>query len=232
VHVWQPSDVDDDTAVRDNDIYRRHLTERFHRFIESLALPATIEVKTEVREGRAAERLLDFAEAHRVDLIAIGRNGRRTVERLLIGGVAERVLRNARCSMLIAPDHPLGGLPVVDASNAASEQILPRGEWETTLDALARHNAGRVVSLDVDDPERGVASRERGYILFGLSFASRDRLVSIVLGDTSGRRQHRTWQVFDPRRISIARDAQGDLLELRIQHGDGVTLLSVGAHSS
>jgi hypothetical protein len=89
-----------------------------------------------------------------------------------------------------------------------------------------------MVSLEVNDPEHGVASRERGYILFGITFAARDRLVSIVLGETSGRRQHRTWQMFYPRRISITRDAQGELEELRIEHGDGATLLSVGAQPS
>ncbi len=227
VHVWQPSDAADDVATRDNDVYRRHLAERFRRFIESLALPATVEVKTEVREGRAAERLVDFAEAHRVDIIAIGRNGPRTVERLLVGGVAERVLRSAECSVLIAPDRPLPDSPLAGAPDGASEEVVERAQWETTLDALARRNAGHVVSLEVHDPEHGIASRERGYILFGASYSARERLVSITLGETSGRRQHRTQQVFDPRRISITRDAQGELLELRIQHGDGETLLSV-----
>lgn len=227
VHVWQPSDADDDVAARDNDIYRRHLPDRFRRFIASLALPATVEVKTEVREGRAAERLVDFAEAHRVDIIAIGRNGQRVVERLLVGGVAERVLRRAECSILIAPDRPFSDSPLAAAPDAANEEILERADWETQLDALARRNAGRVVSLEVRDPDHGVESRERGYILFGISYTARDRIVTIVLGETSGRRQHRTRQVCDPRSLSIVRDAQGELVELRLQHGDGETLLSV-----
>jgi len=225
VHVWQPSRADDESAARDNDVFRRHLPDRFRRFIASLALPSSISVKTELREGRAAERLVDFAEAHRVDIIAIGRNGRRVVQRLLVGGVAERVLRSAVCSVLIAPDLPLADARLAFIPHGASAQILERTEWETTLETLSRRNAGRVVSLDVYDPSHGIESHERGYILFGLTYSSRERLLTIILGETNGRRQHRTRQVFEPRDIAVVRDAAGEVLELRIQSVDGETLV-------
>ncbi len=227
VHVWQPSSVDDEEATRENDSYRLHLPERFRRFIHALDLPSTLEVQTEIREGRPAERLVDFANAHQIGLIAIGRNGRRIVERLLIGGVAERVLRSAACSVLIAPDAPFPEFPLAAAPDGASEDVLARGTWATELDAIARRYAGHVVALEVHDPAQHTVSRERGYLLFGISHDVQTGLVSIVLGETNGRRQHRTRQIVGAERIAVTRDAHGEVLALRIQHGAGESLLSV-----
>ncbi|MDB4892514.1 MAG: putative universal stress protein [Gemmatimonadetes bacterium] len=227
VHVWQPAEGSDEESTRANDNYRHHLPDRFRQFIRVLALPSTMRVKTEVREGQPAERLVDFAEAHRVDLIAIGRNGQRIVERLLVGGVAERVVRSATCSVLIAPETPSASLSLSDAPDGAGEEIIDRRDWGAHLDALARQNAGRVVSLEVNDPEHGVVSRERGFILFGLSFEPQGKLVTIALGENNGRRQHRARQVPDARRISVSRNALGELVALRIRHGAGETLLTV-----
>jgi nucleotide-binding universal stress UspA family protein len=227
VHVWQPSNASDDDSVRHDDVYRRHLPNRFRRFIASLSLPATIVVKSEVREGRPAERLVDFADAHRVDLIAVGRNGHNIVQRLLVGGVAERVLRSATCSVLIAPDRPLAGLQVFETTDVCVDERIDRRSWETALDGFARRNAGRVVVLETSDPEHGVVSRERGYILFGTSYDEPAHLVLIQLGETNGRRQHRTRYVSDAERLSIARDVRGTDVALRIRHGTADTVLTV-----
>ncbi|MCK5448496.1 MAG: universal stress protein, partial [Gemmatimonadetes bacterium] len=42
-------------------------------------------------------------EKHGVDLIVIGTHGRTGVPRLLIGSVAERVVRHASCPVLVVP---------------------------------------------------------------------------------------------------------------------------------
>ncbi|MEO8622417.1 MAG: universal stress protein [bacterium] len=227
VHVWQPSNTSDDESLRDDDAYRHHLAGRFKRFIGSLDLPPSIEVKCEVREGHPAQRLVDFADAHRVDLIAVGRNGHNALQRLLVGGVAERVIRSAECSVLIAPDRPLSGVPPVEPPDGSTEAKIERREWEARLADFARHNAGRVAVLDVNDPEHGVVSAERGYILFGTSYNAPSHLVLIALGETHGRRQHRTRYVSDADRLSIVRDTAGADVALRIHHDTGETVLSL-----
>lgn len=227
VHVWQPSKADRETSAKDNDSYRRRLPNRFRRFTASLALPDTIDVKIEVREGHPAQRLVDFADAHRVDLIAVGRNGRDPVLRLSVGSIAERVLRSALCSVLVTPDRPLNPFQPPLAPESCSEETVEPSAWVTRLDEFVRRNAGRVVALQVNDPEHGVTSQERGYILFGTSYQEEGRLVLIVLGETNGRRQHGTRSVSDAKRISIVRDARGADLALRIQHGSAETLLTI-----
>ena len=59
-------------------------------------------LKTSVREGDAAEEILDAAHAFAADLIVMGSRGQTGVARFFAGSVARRVLLGAKCSVLIA----------------------------------------------------------------------------------------------------------------------------------
>jgi nucleotide-binding universal stress UspA family protein len=227
VHVWQPLNSDDAALVSDDDIYRQHLPQRFRRFIATLALPARIDVKCEVREGPPAERLTDFADAHQVDVIAVGRHGRNPLQRLLVGGVAERVLRSANRSVLIAPEPTLAQLPAAKLPDGWNEHAVPRTDWKSHLDDFARRNAGHVVSLAVNDPEHGITSQERGYILFGTSFEDALDVMHIAIGEINGRREHLARTVRGATGLSIMRNALGEDMALRVVHGRGETVLTL-----
>jgi nucleotide-binding universal stress UspA family protein len=56
-----------------------------------------------VKTGHAAEEILHFAEEVEADLIVIGSRGHGAFERMLIGTTAERVVRQARCPVLVVP---------------------------------------------------------------------------------------------------------------------------------
>jgi nucleotide-binding universal stress UspA family protein len=60
---------------------------------------ADIEV---VEHDSAVAAICDLAEARKSDLIVVGTQGRSGLARLLIGSVAERVVRHAPCSVLVA----------------------------------------------------------------------------------------------------------------------------------
>jgi nucleotide-binding universal stress UspA family protein len=53
-----------------------------------------------VSTGVPFERILDAAEDHRIDLIVLATHGRTGIKRLIIGNVAERVVRHAMCPVL------------------------------------------------------------------------------------------------------------------------------------
>jgi nucleotide-binding universal stress UspA family protein len=55
-----------------------------------------------VRGGRPAEGILRCAEAKGFDLLVVGTRGRRGLERLLLGSVADEVVRAAPCPVLVA----------------------------------------------------------------------------------------------------------------------------------
>jgi nucleotide-binding universal stress UspA family protein len=53
--------------------------------------------------GQPAEEIVSWAAAESVQIIIVGTHGRRGLERLLIGSVADRVLRRASCAVLVVP---------------------------------------------------------------------------------------------------------------------------------
>lgn len=63
-------------------------------------LPGGVTVNFVAVKGSAAEEIANQARLHKSDAIVIGTNGRRGIDRLLLGSVAERVVRMAPCSVL------------------------------------------------------------------------------------------------------------------------------------
>ena len=66
-------------------------------------VPAGIPFKAEVRIGPDAAAILEFAEKAQIDLITLGRHGHGGVQKALFGSVAERIVRKARCAVLVVP---------------------------------------------------------------------------------------------------------------------------------
>jgi len=59
-----------------------------------------LQVSTQLLEGSAASEIRDFAQQGAFDLIVMGTHGRTGVDHLLMGSVAERVVRTAPCPVL------------------------------------------------------------------------------------------------------------------------------------
>lgn len=63
--------------------------------LRSLAGADDIDVRTEVRVGKPAREIVAVADDERVDHIVVGNHGRTGASRVLLGSVAERVVRRA-----------------------------------------------------------------------------------------------------------------------------------------
>jgi universal stress protein A len=63
-------------------------------------VPATVRGRTLVRQGSAYSEITKTARRLGVDLIVISTHGRTGMRRMLIGSVAERVVRHAPCAVL------------------------------------------------------------------------------------------------------------------------------------
>ncbi|MCM0755644.1 universal stress protein [Desulfovibrio aminophilus] len=61
---------------------------------------AGVSVEGRVVTGYAAEEVLNLAEEHGVDCIVMGTHGRRGIDRILFGSVAEKVVKSAKCPVL------------------------------------------------------------------------------------------------------------------------------------
>jgi glycine betaine transporter len=65
-------------------------------------------VESHVLNGAAAVEIVHFAQEHDFDLIVMGTHGRTGLSHLLMGSVAERVLRTAHCPVLTVKASPEG----------------------------------------------------------------------------------------------------------------------------
>lgn len=62
-----------------------------------------IEVTSLVIQGYAVEKILAEAKKHEVDLIVMGSHGHGMLRQLLVGSVAEGVMREATCPVTVVP---------------------------------------------------------------------------------------------------------------------------------
>ena len=61
-----------------------------------------VQMERLMKTGGAVEVILDAAKHYHVDLIVIGTHGRKGMNRILLGSVAEHVLRRSPCPVLTA----------------------------------------------------------------------------------------------------------------------------------
>lgn len=56
---------------------------------------------TKILKGVVADEVIDYAKRKEAGLIVIGTHGTKGIEKLLLGSVAERVVKNAHCPTLV-----------------------------------------------------------------------------------------------------------------------------------
>ena len=86
---------------------------------QRLGARAVLEVSDE-----PAETIAGYAKAHAIDLIVMGTHGRSRMERLLVGSVAEHVIRTAPCPVLTVR-HPEHEFVVPDSTEKAGQHDSP-----------------------------------------------------------------------------------------------------------
>jgi nucleotide-binding universal stress UspA family protein len=86
-------------------------------------LPAGFESRTvtATRVGSACPEIVRYAIDHQIDLIVLGTHGRGAIGHVLLGSVAERVVRTAPCPVLTVR-HPQREFVVDTAMDAAQEK--------------------------------------------------------------------------------------------------------------
>ena len=85
-------------------------SERLRRNLQQAsrkALGPKAKFKAEVKDGHAAQVILERVRQHRPDLIVMGSHGHSGVARLLLGSVAENVVREANVPVLVVRGEPL-----------------------------------------------------------------------------------------------------------------------------
>jgi nucleotide-binding universal stress UspA family protein len=113
---------------------REHLKGFIEAGLREAGVPE-LRVNAHVYPGDPATEILQLADDVRASLIVVGTHGRVGVERLLLGSVAEKVMRDAHCPLLVMRPrryqaHPeLVPEPACPECVALREQTSGAGRW-------------------------------------------------------------------------------------------------------
>ncbi|MHC1757564.1 MAG: universal stress protein [Methanosarcina sp.] len=70
-------------------------------YVETVGNAADVEVESVLLEGSPANEIVDFAEKNGIDLIVMGTLGRTGLQKILLGSVAQNVVRHSRKAVLV-----------------------------------------------------------------------------------------------------------------------------------
>lgn len=112
---------------------RKTAERKMREFVRSVNFGA-VKYQTAFTDGSPVIDICAFAKDHNVDLIIASTHGLTGFSHVLIGSVAERVVRHAPCSVLVVPSHP----------KTRAANLMSRGErGDKTKRATANNKAQR-----------------------------------------------------------------------------------------
>jgi nucleotide-binding universal stress UspA family protein len=127
--------------------------------VEALAEGTGVEVETAVVEGSPSREIIRYAEGNDCDLVVMGTHGRGGIDRLLLGSVAEKVVRGSVVPVLTVRIDGESS-PERSAEKAAAEETAAEGETaretaaqETAVEGTTASEAGN------EDAESEATSR-------------------------------------------------------------------------
>lgn len=112
VHVWdRPSYVPDTLVVGRahetprslTDLIRENAEREMDEFLAGTALPKDVAVTHRLESGEPASTLVKHFEQRACDLVVVGTHGRTGVRHLLLGSVAEKLVRLSPVPVLTVP---------------------------------------------------------------------------------------------------------------------------------
>jgi nucleotide-binding universal stress UspA family protein len=111
VHVWdRPTYLTEAIMVghvngprRLTDLIVENAEQDMKAFLAEVALPAGVEHGDKLLSGDPASELLKEIEHGGYDLVVLGSHGRSGLERLMMGSVAEKIVRHSRVPVLTVP---------------------------------------------------------------------------------------------------------------------------------
>lgn len=118
-------------------------------------------LRTEVLEGPAAERIIEYAHKHEYDLIALSTHGESGLSGWTVSSVAQKVIERSHKSILLTPAYHASAVSaqVGEVAGERYRRILvpldgsPRAEWVLAkASALARYHEAELILVHVVTP--------------------------------------------------------------------------------
>jgi nucleotide-binding universal stress UspA family protein len=93
-YLYEVDDVDNKA--------QQDMTDKINEMYMS-RLPDGMGMQVAIRAGTTHEQILAYAEEQHADLMVIGRQGRSSIGKMLFGNVTEKIVRKARCAVMMVP---------------------------------------------------------------------------------------------------------------------------------
>jgi nucleotide-binding universal stress UspA family protein len=94
------TELSDSDRSRIFEALSKETTDAMERIRKSLS-GKSIEVKTLVRQGDPAEKILETAQKMKVDIVVTGSHGRHGTKKFLLGSVSSKIIDYSKCPVLV-----------------------------------------------------------------------------------------------------------------------------------
>ncbi len=126
--------------------------------LESLAGVPGVFAFSHVLVGNPQKELPRVADELEADLIVVGTHGRRGVDRMVFGSVAEHVVRTAPCSVLTVRPRPPTAASTIEPACAECAAVVAKTEGREHRCATHAHPAARPHTYSEMPPSFGLGS--------------------------------------------------------------------------
>jgi nucleotide-binding universal stress UspA family protein len=126
--------------------------------IDGIAEVTEIIAFSHVLVGNAQKEIPRVADEIEADLIVVGTHGRRGVDRMLFGSVAEHVVRSSPCSVLTVRAKPPSAASTIEAACAECVAIAAKTEGKELRCATHATHHGRAHTYSEVPPSFGLGS--------------------------------------------------------------------------
>lgn len=105
LHILYVSDVRAQMGDPTMEFVVENLEDVGQEAVESVKeqIPGSVSTVTEVRTGIPHREIIDYTEEKDIDIICMSTHGRSGLDRLMIGSVTEKVLRNSNVPVVTVP---------------------------------------------------------------------------------------------------------------------------------
>lgn len=91
-----------DVGIQEVRINEKEFQEHQKKLIDEYLIGRDLHIETRVLHGDPAGKIIAYANEIGADLIVMGSKTYTRIQRFFLGGISERVLRDAKCSVMIA----------------------------------------------------------------------------------------------------------------------------------
>ncbi len=91
-----------DIGIQEVRLSEKEFEEHHKRLIDRYLKGRDLHIESHVLHGDPSDKILSYANEICADLIVMGSKAYGKIQRFLLGGVSEDVVRNAKCSVMIA----------------------------------------------------------------------------------------------------------------------------------